>query len=577
MPLPVHSRPQKNKPTIKKLLPIFAGIAWLTGHAADTLPQTPNEEKTQMNNAKILHGIPVLRYGNPSAVCYIGSVMRLMEHINDPIEQDELFALSGVGLCFPWGFASDCDEVSLVPEIPARLFGALGYESELLTGDAVADKRTCHEKIKASIDAGRPVMGFGITTKAPYACLIVGYDADGLYTRSFWPPEDAGRDSEEYFYSTDWHENCAGLQFVGKKIEERLAGMRAYEHIISWAKNFRWERESHGYKQPIVSRGREMFLNERAFNKMVEWLLDDAQWENPNEGGREQFLKQCGLLLFGHYRHQLSEYLKKLDAKFPGIVHPPVLAALERIHKAIPGAHQSDLWLHEAVDPALKDFSNMRGRAMREKVADYARRLQGYDNSVQWTLFMPGNVKGQQKGFKVETFELRKLPAMRFVGKEGKEFADVEKRLEIMRALDALRGHRSGFDHDVLLMHHDGRDPFFGGDTEAPFHGIWGRFMKAGTPVPEGFVSYDFVPQDNGKAGLPFVSRFAFATFSGDVDAMHAHEGFDCDAMYDVTRNILLGDDVNIPYPKKYWTAEVFLDGCGKPGTGYLFSIGEWE
>lgn len=61
------------------------------------------------------------------------------------------------------------------------------------------------------------------------------------------------------------------------------------------------------------------------------------------------------------------------------------------------------------------------------------------------------------------------------------------------------------------------------------------------------------------------------------MDAMHACEGFDSDAMYDVTRNIILGDGVNIPYPEKYWTAEMFLEGCGKYSTGYLFSVGEWQ
>ncbi|WES33611.1 hypothetical protein P0092_17845 [Ruminiclostridium papyrosolvens DSM 2782] len=45
--------------------------------------------------------------------------------------------------------------------------------------------------------------------------------------------------------------------------------------------------------------------------------------------------------------------------------------------------------------------------------------------------------------------------------------------------------------------------------------------------------------------------------------------------MYNVTRNIILGDGVNIPYPDKYWTAEVFLDGCDKYSSGYLFSIGQ--
>ena len=54
---------------------------------------------------------------------------------------------------------------------------------------------------------------------------------------------------------------------------------------------------------------------------------------------------------------------------------------------------------------------------------------------------------------------------------------------------------------------------------------------------------------------------------------MHRQEGFDCDAMYDVTRNIILGQNVPIPYPDKYWTAEVYLEGFGRDCTAYLFSV----
>ena len=98
---------------------------------------------------------------------------------------------------------------------------------------------------------------------------------------------------------------------------------------------------------------------------------------------------------------------------------------------------------------------------------------------------------------------------------------------------------------------------------------------KADTPVPEGFLYFDFVPHRDNidfKAGPPFFSQFAYATFSGDMDAMHKCEGYNSDAMYDVTRNTMLGEGANIPYPDKYWTAEVFLDGCDKYSTAYMFS-----
>jgi hypothetical protein len=252
-------------------------------------------------------------------------------------------------------------------------------------------------------------------------------------------------------------------------------------------------------------------------------------------------------------------------------VNKPVFAAIERIVAAIPGAHKSDLWLHEAVDPALKDFSAMRERALREKVVKYVRQLKEYDNSVQWTLFMPDFVKNQTKGFKVDNFEYRDLPALRFIGAEGEEFADVKRRVELMRKLDVMAEYKSGFDHDILFMHH------YGLPVNNPWHGVWGRFMKADAPVPEGLISFDVVPRHVPAAGPPYRSRFAYATFSGDMGKMHSNEGFDSDAMYDVTRNIILGDGVVVPYPEKYWTAEVFPDGCDKYSTGYLFSVGEWQ
>ncbi len=57
------------------------------------------------------------------------------------------------------------------------------------------------------------------------------------------------------------------------------------------------------------------------------------------------------------------------------------------------------------------------------------------------------------------------------------------------------------------------------------------------------------------------------------MEKMHRHDGYDSDAMYDVTRNIILGQNATIPYPDKYWTVEVFLDGFQNGSTAYLFSV----
>jgi len=171
----------------------------------------------------------------------------------------------------------------------------------------------------------------------------------------------------------------------------------------------------------------------------------------------------------------------------------------------------------------------------------------------------------------VDSFEYKEMPAVRFIRRESDDSTTtISGRKKLFSILDAMTEYKSDFDYDVLFMHHYGLCVDIG-----PWHGFWGRFMKSDTPVPEGFLHFDFVPpddQNNFKTGLPFFSQFAYATFSGDMDAMHKREGYDSDAMYDVTRNIMLGQGMAIPYPEKYWTAEVFLDGYDKHSTAYMFS-----
>ena len=165
------------------------------------------------------------------------------------------------------------------------------------------------------------------------------------------------------------------------------------------------------------------------------------------------------------------------------------------------------------------------------------------------------------------------MPAMRFIGIEYFYSADNTDNYDFTRkkvtsALDAMAEYASGFDYDIILTHHFGK----GVDAERN-HDFIGRFMKADTPVPEGFVHWDFVPDDADTPYLTFRSQFAYAIFSGDIEAMHKGEGYDVNGMYDVTRNIILGQGVPIPYPEIYWTAEVFLEGYDKPSTAYMFSV----
>lgn len=282
---------------------------------------------------------------------------------------------------------------------------------------------------------------------------------------------------------------------------------------------------------------------------------------------------------FKEQNAQIRAYLLELEPS--GVVNAAVFKALDGFDGELSGVVH-DKRLQEVVARVFADFSVMRQRDIREQIAGsktgpsgtdsvdlfgYINHLKECDAQVQWALFMPDMVERQQKGFKVDSFEYKKMPAMRFVGQEGDDLENIVARKKLFRILDAMNEYKSDFDFDVLLMHHYGL-----GVDVGPWHGVWGRFMRADTPVPEGFLHFDFVPHNDGKAGPPFCSQFAYATFSGDMDAMHKREGYDIDAMYDVTRNIMLGQGVPIPYPHKYWTAEVFPDGCDKNSTAYMFS-----
>ena len=500
-----------------------------------------------------------MSYGEPSALCYIGAVMRLMDHRGDPIAQDELFALSGAGLCFPWKVDSNCDEISVIPEIPQRTFDALGYASEFCQ-----EKDLYFDKIKASIDAGRPVIGFGLT--APdYACLITGYDNDGLYCRAYWAPKGEGKKNPDgYYYVSDWQDLCRGILVVGEKTGERLTGKAAYDRITEWALWFRRTDSKKVGKQEIP-------INRAAFPAMNAWLLDDNVWASDEQTRKnEVWLKQCGLLLLDYYRSNLYSYLSRLNAEHSDIVNQSALSELERMKEKFSAARGSDLHLTEIAGlENITDFTMLRDRKLRERLAAYVESLSHIDSSLQWTLFMPDFVKGNlaKAGLKLESFEYREFSAMRFIGLEGDD-----KLGEALRALDVMKEYASGFDHPVVLAHHNG----FHADTKPQF--VSGRFMKADAPVPEGFVAVEFVPHDNAKAGAPYYSRFAFAVFVGADEAANTTKGFDVNALYDITRNIVLGDGVLIPYPDKYWTAGVFLDNSGrKPEErrhGYLFSVG---
>lgn len=351
-----------------------------------------------------------------------------------------------------------------------------------------------------------------------------------------------------------------GFCWLDVSREQEQTPQQQYDALIGWA-------------------GRARATNPLQFDALTRWVLDDSAWTVEKLPENEAFLMQEIIGGFRKQNAKLREWLNALRAS--GVVNETVFETLDRFDAELSGNTQA-AFLKESVVQMFADFSAMQQRSLREQIAGgetgaagvdsvpcygYINWLKDCDAAVQWALFMPDVVERQQQGFVMTRFEKRTLPAMRFIGFEGEQYADIPTRMEKMRQLDALTEWQSDFPYDILFMHHYGMCVDIG-----PWHGFWGRFMKANTPVPEDFVSFDFVPEHDGKEGLPYLSNFVYAEFAGDLAAMHQTEGYDSDAMYDVTRNRMLGENIAIPYPEKYWTAEVFLNGCDHPSTAYLFS-----
>ena len=340
---------------------------------------------------------------------------------------------------------------------------------------------------------------------------------------------------------------------------KKLTDSEKYKRIVDWATKARGQ-------------------NPGVFDALTEWILDDSEWSEDKLAENEQILMQGVFARFKKQNAQLRTYLLELEPS--GVVNEAVFNALDRFDDELSGLTY-DKQLQEVVTQMFADFAVMGDQSIRKQIAGnktgstgtdsveifgYINYLEGGDASVQWALFMPDLVDRQQKGFKVDSLEYKKMPAIRFIGMNVDDIDNMEKRKSLFCIIDTMDEYKSELDYDVLFMHHNGLCV-----DVSHWQGFWGRFMRADAPVPEGFLCFDFVPYNDGKAGLPYISQFAYSTFSGDMEAMHRHEGYDSDAMYDVTRNIMLGQGVHIPYPDKYWTAEVFLDGFDKHSTAYMF------
>lgn len=337
------------------------------------------------------------------------------------------------------------------------------------------------------------------------------------------------------------------------EIDKKLPAEEAYEQIVQWS------REARGQNPDV-------------FDALTEWILNDSEWTEEKLAENEQILMQGVFARFKEQNAQLRAYLQELDSA--GIVNPPVFKALDAFDDVLSGfpPHPHDEALKEIVAEVFADFSVMHKRSIREMIAGgetgstgtdtvavygYINHLKGCDTAVQWTLFMPETVKKHGHKINRESFEYIEIGKMRFIGLEFSKHPEIhllrpaESLPELMPLLAEYATKITALCH---LEHHHG------GEVNVNQCNMMGYFFKADTPVPEGYNYYD-VPTMHAAYAVYF-----HPNFDGDIFG----------AAYEFTRDQILGDHVNIPYPDAYWTAEVypegFFTGSGPFRFGYLFS-----
>ncbi|MDD4414813.1 MAG: hypothetical protein PHR14_09785 [Oscillospiraceae bacterium] len=312
--------------------------------------------------------------------------------------------------------------------------------------------------------------------------------------------------------------------------------------------------------------GKARAQNPDVFDALSEWVLDDSEWSGEKLPENEHFLMQGVIARFRAQNTKLRAYLNRLNPS--GAVNRAVFKALDRFDDELSGPH--DPRLRETVAAVFADFSVMQNRSVREKIAGYGagsmhatdmgyiNYLKDCDSGVQRALFMPEAVKNHGHKINRDSFEYIKIGKVRFIGLEFAKNPDIHLSRpdeSLPKLIPLLTEYGKEITSLCHLEHHHG------GQVNVNQCNMMGYFFKEDTPVPEGYDCYD-VPTEYA----------AYAVYSGpDFDGKYF------DAAYEFTRDQILGDNVHIPYPQAYWTAEVytegFFSGSGAHRFGYLFSV----
>lgn len=190
----------------------------IAGHPA----RRPSMEES-MENTKdgcVLYGVRKVQYCYEECTPFPAMLRSCLNYLGQDVAYPYLMVATGAAFRLRWhasmwdGGNVDISNVYTDPmEAYERGFRMSGRSFKMLARDAKATKETFKDFIVKEIDAGRPVIAFGIIGP-PEACLVTGYRSGGdvlLGWNCFQEnPEFAGGcsiDESGYFVTDRWWEN----------------------------------------------------------------------------------------------------------------------------------------------------------------------------------------------------------------------------------------------------------------------------------------------------------------------------------------------------------------------------------
>lgn len=305
------------------------------------------EEKMKPINKEndcILYGVPKVSFIDSHEITpFISSLKSCLNYLGQEMSYAKLMAASGAAFRLIWNTEYwDGGNVDILcmrenPLEPVRrALGVAGRGFELLikkdsplmkmwndsqpdeSSIRVGEKDDFLELIKREIDAGKPLIAFGIVGP-PEACIITGYKNGGeaLTGWNFFQemPEFSGclnYESCGYFIREGWYEypETFGIMTIGEiedKVEEQTLLKDTLEYAINILKTEQVANKMSGFK---------------AFEAWKNAILDEKEFpeDAPLPMLMERLMCQMdGMTMIGEGRWYASEYLATMKGHFPEI------------------------------------------------------------------------------------------------------------------------------------------------------------------------------------------------------------------------------------------------------------------